>query len=205
LVVLAASACSTAHKPEADPKRIIDLLKTIDHNVPGPGGAPDCKPDDLIGGASMTMLTLDRITGSPPNPGPTREDWINPPELDSPAARELIDDKADDLVKRQATYELLSAPFYLIFAVDLVDAPMANGIKDLKRGMVATRALRFDRNGAPVCIKVMEFQQSLEKSDWAILKSNLPTIDPKVRSVLREDLRSLMLKHVAALGRPDST
>ena len=47
------------------------------------------------------------------------------------------------------------------------------------------------------------FQQSLAKSDWAIVKSNLAVIDPKVAKVLRDDLRDLLLKHVAALGRPD--
>ena len=81
---------------------------------------------------------------------------------------------------------------------------MALGVKDLKRGSVATRVLRYDREGNIQCVKVMEIHQSLDKSDWAILKSNLPTIDPKVRDVLRDDLREQLLKNVAALGRPKS-
>jgi hypothetical protein len=201
-VVIGFAACSTSHKPEADPKRLVPIVQAIDKNTPAPGGAPDCTPDQMLGGATMTMATALKIGGVEANAGPTREDWINPAELDSPAAREIIDPARDDTTKRQAAYELLSAPFYLIYRVDLVDAPMAMGVKDLKRGAVFTRVLRYDREGKIECAKVMSFQQTLDKSDWAILKSNLPTIDPKVRDVLRADLREQMLKHVAALGRP---
>ncbi|HET9624854.1 MAG TPA: hypothetical protein VFP84_25980 [Kofleriaceae bacterium] len=199
---LAAAACASKHKPEADPQRLVPIMQAIDKNTPAPGGAPDCEPEQMIGGATMTMLTALKIGHEEPDAGPTRELWINPPELDSPAARELIDPSTDDDTKRHAAYELLSAPFYLVYRVDLVDAPMAIGIKDLKRGTVSTRVLRYDREGKIECVRVMVFQQTLEKSDWAILKSNLPTIDPKVRDVLRDDLRDLMLKNVAALGRP---
>lgn len=203
VALLAASAsCSTSHKPEANPKRLVPIMQAIDKNTPAPGGAPECDPEQMIGGATMTMVTVLKLAGEEANVGPTREDWINPSELDSPAARELIDPATDDNTKRQAAYELLSAPFYLVYRVDLVDAPMAVGIKDLKRGAVASRVLRYDRTGKIECAKVMMFQQTLEKSDWAILKSNLPAIDPKVRDVLRDDLRELMLKYVAALGRP---
>ena len=195
-------ACSTSHRPEADPKRLVPIMQAIDKNTPAPGGAPDCTPDQMIGGATMTMATALQIGGVEANAGPTREAWINPAELDSPAARELLDPAVGETTQRQAAYELLSAPFFLIYRVDLVDAPMAMGVKDLKRGAVFTRVLRYDRAGKVECVKVMSFQQTLEKSDWAILKSNLPTIDPKVRDVLREDLREQMLKHVAALGRP---
>jgi hypothetical protein len=199
---LAAAACSTKHKPEADPKRLVPIMQAIDKHTPAPGGAPECEPAQMIGGATLTMVTALELGGEDANAGPTREAWINPAELDSPAARELLDPAIDDTVKRQAAYELLSAPFYLIYRVDLVDAPMAMGVKDLKRGAVFTRVLRYDRKGDIECATVMSFQQTLDKSDWAILKSNLPTIDPKVRDVLREDLREQMLKHVAALGRP---
>lgn len=199
----AAAACSTSHKPEADPARLVPIMKAMDQNTPAPGGAPTCRPDDMIGGATLTQVALLKIAGEPANPGPEREDWINPAELDSPAARELIDPSVDETTKRQAAYELLSAPFYLVYRVDLVDAPMAIGVKDLKRGTVGVRALRFDRQGNIVCVKVMTFQNTLAKSDWAILKSNLAVMDPKVSAALRDDLRAQFLAHVAALGRPD--
>ena len=50
---------------------------------------------------------------------------------------------------------------------------------------------------------MLTFQNSQEKSDWAILKSNLPVIDPKVAEALRDDLRAQLLRHVPALGRPE--
>ena len=204
LVAMAAAACNSNHKPEADPGRLVPLVKTIDKNTPTPGAAPDCTPDQMIGGATMTQVSLLKIEGEPANPGPEREDWINPSELDSPAVREVIDPATDETTKRQAAYELLSAPFYLIYRIDIVDAPMAIGVKDLKRGTVGARVLRYDREGELVCIKVLTFQNSLAKSDWAILKSNLAVMDPKVSAALRDDLRNELLKHVRALGRPST-
>jgi hypothetical protein len=203
LACLAAAACSTSHKPEADPARVVSIMKAIDQHSPGPGDVPDCSPSDMIGGATLTQLTALQIGGIPAHPGAEREDWMNPPELDSPAARELLDPAVDETTKRQAAYELLSAPFYLVYRIDLVDAPMAVGLKDLRRGVVGMRTLRFDREGNSICAKVLLFQQSLAKSDWAIVKSNLAAMDPKVSKVLRDDLHDLLLKHVAALGRPD--
>jgi hypothetical protein len=198
-----ATACSTTHKPEADPARLVPIMKAMDKNTPAPAGAPVCKPDQMVGGATMTQVTLLKIAKEPANEGPERDDWINPAELDSPAARELIDPAADETTKRQAAYELLSAPFFLVYRIDIVDAPMAIGVKDLKRGTLGARVLRYSRKGDIECIKVLTFQNSLEKSDWAILKSNLPTIDPKVAAALRDDLRDQLLKHVPALGRPE--
>ncbi len=199
-----ATACTNSHKPEADPARLTAIMAAMDKNTPAPGGAPACTPDQMIGGATMTQVTLLKIAQEPANIGPTRDDWINPAELDSPAARELIDPNTDETTRRQAAYELLNAPFYLVYRIDIVDAPMAIGVKDLKRGTVGTRVLRYDRKGDIVCVKVMVFQNTLAKSDWAILKSNLAVMDPKVSEALREDLRSELLRHVQALGRPDA-
>jgi hypothetical protein len=203
LALLAAAAACSSHKPEADPARLDPILKAMDRNTPAPGAAPVCGPQDLIGGASMTQLTLLKITKEPPNLGPEREDWINPPELDSPAARELIDPGAEESTRWQAAYELLSAPFYLVYRIDIVDAPMAIGVKDLKRGTVTFRVLRYDRQGNIVCAKVVAFQNTRDKSDWAIVKSNLAVMDPKISAALRDDLRDQLLRYVAALGRPD--
>jgi len=200
---LLATGCSTQHKPEADPARLVSLMQTMDKHTPAPGGAPTCTPEQMIGGATMTQVSLLKIAKEPANAGPERDDWINPAELDSPAARELIDPAADETTKRQAAYELLSAPFYLVYRVDLVDAPMALKIKELKRGTVSLRAVRFDKKGNVACVKVMIVLNNLEVSDNAILKSNLVVMDPKVSEELRNDLRDQLLKHVAALGRPD--
>lgn len=201
---LAGAACSTTHKPEADPARLVPIMKAIDKNTPAPGGAPVCKPEQLVGGATLTQLTVLKLGKEPPNPGPARADWINPPELDAPAARELLDPKTDETTQRQAAYELLSAPFFVVYRIDMVDAPMALGIKDLKRGNVGMRALRYDRKGQIECVKVVVFQNSVEKSDWAIVKSNLAVMDPKVSEALRDDLKAELFKNVRALGRKDA-
>lgn len=197
------AACSTSQKPEADPARLVPIMKAMDKHTPAPGAAPDCKPEQMVGGATMTQLTLLKIANEPPNKGAERAEWINPPELDSPAARELIDPKVDETTRRQAAYELLSAPFFLVYLIDIVDAPMALGVKDLKRGTVGSRVLRYDTKGNIVCVKVVNFQNTLEVSDEAILKSNLAVMDPKVAATLRDDLRAQLLRRVPSLGRPE--
>ena len=203
-LAIAAAACSTKHKPEADPARLKPIMRAIDRNAPAPGAVPMCKPEQMIGGATLTQVTVLKLGEDTANPGAERADWINPPELDSPAARELIDPATDETTKRQAAYELLSAPFFLVYRIDLVDAPMALAIKDLRRGFVNGRALRYTPAGDIVCARVMIVAQTLAKSDWAIIKSNLPTIDPKIAQELRDDLRAQFLRAVAALGRPET-
>ena len=74
LAAIAAAACNSNHKPEADPERLVPLVKTIDKNTPTPGAAPDCTPDHMIGGATMTQVSLLKIEREPDNPGATRQD-----------------------------------------------------------------------------------------------------------------------------------
>jgi hypothetical protein len=127
---------------------------------------------------------------------------VNPHELDSPAARTLIDDKATDKQKRQAAAELLSAPFFLVYHVDLVNAPMALEVKELKRGTVGARAVRFDKTGTAQCVRVFYFQNDKELNEEMIKKSNQALIDPAVAKALRDDLRVQMLKRIPALTLP---
>ena len=78
-----ATACSTTHKPEADPARLVPIMKAMDKNTPAPAGAPVCKPDQMVGGATMTQVTLLKIASEPANEGPERDDCsqigIHPP------------------------------------------------------------------------------------------------------------------------------
>lgn len=201
--LVALAACNTSHKPEADPARITTLAKAMDKNSPGLGVGRACTPDDLIGGASMTQVTMLKLAQATINAGPEREEWTNPHELDSPAALELIDDQTDETTKRQAAYELLSAPFFIVYRADMVDAPMALKVKDLKRGTVGYHVVRYNQKGELDCASVMMIQNSKAKSDWAILKSNLAVMDPQVSAELRADMKSELLKEVAALGRKD--
>ena len=196
-------ACDTSHKPEADPARITTVAKAMDANTPGIGVGRPCTPEELIGGATMTQLTMLKLAQANVNAGPEREEWINPQELDSPAALELINDDVDETTKRQAAFELLSAPFYLVYRIDLVDCPMCLKIKELKRGTVGLHVIRYNRKGELECTNNVTVQNSKPKSDWAIVKSNLALMDPQISADLRADMKAEMLKQIAALGRKE--
>jgi hypothetical protein len=198
------AACDSSHKPEADPARVQTLAKAMDKNSPGIGVGRPCLPEELVGGATMTQLALLKLADNHINPGPEREPWTNPPELDSPAVHEILDENVDETTKRQAAYELLSAPFFVVYRADLVDAPMAIKVKELKRGTVGYRVIRYNQKGGLDCDNVLMVQNSKGKSDEAIVKSNLAVMDPEVSAGLRDDLKAELLKRVAALGRKDA-
>lgn len=201
LAVLA--ACSSKPKaPEADPAKITAIAQQMAKTFPGPG-MKECDGKDVVGGATMTARTFFALSGSHfDHAKPEYQDYVNPPELDSPAARTLIDPKASETQKRQAAAELLAAPFYLVYHVDLVNAPMALEVKELKRGTVGARAVRFDRTGNAQCVRVFFFQNDKQLSDESIAKSNKALIDPAVAKALRDDLRVQMLKRIPALTLP---
>jgi hypothetical protein len=150
----------------------------------------------------MTASSFFKLAEYQPSKKPEYAEWVNPAELDSPAARTLTDPKASTKAKRQAAAELLAAPFYLVYHVDLVNAPMALEVKELKRGTVGARAIRFDKAGNAVCARVFYWRNDKAKSDKAIEKSNKALIDPAVAQELREDLRFEMLKRVGVLALP---
>src|SRR6185436_4312664 len=97
-------------------------------NVPTPG-APNCSGEQVLGGVSMTMVTLLQLGQEKVRDVPERQPWGNPPDLDAPAARVLLDEQAGKTAKRRAAAELAAAPFYLIYLVDHIDVPMALGVK----------------------------------------------------------------------------
>jgi len=205
LVVLAlvTSACSSKAKaPEADPAKFVAIAKQMAKTFPGPG-MKECDGKDVVGGATFTATTFFQIAESKfDTQKPEYQEYVNPAELDSPAARTLIDAKASETQKRQAAAELLSAPFYLVYHVDLVNAPMALEIKELKRGTVGARAVRFDKTGNAQCVRVFYWQNDKALNDAAIAKSNKATMDPAVAKELRDDLRAQMLKRIPALTLP---
>jgi hypothetical protein len=187
--------------PEADPAVFTAIANTMVKNVPLIG-APECTGEQVIGGATMTVRTLLQIAKQSIDDRPERQEYVNPPELDAPAARVLADEKASQTAKRRAAAELATAPFYLVYLIDNVDAPMALGIKELKRGGGGGRAIKYDRAGNLQCIRVFVWQNDKQLSDAAIAKSDRPTIDPAISQQLRDDLRVQLLKRIAALGAP---
>ena len=203
LSLVALVACGNKAKlPEADPAPIVAALKQAVKSFPGPG-APECKDTDVVGGATMTAVTFFQIAGFQYDAAkPEYQDWVNPHELDSPAARTLADPKASTTAKRQAAAELNAAPFYLVYHIDLVNAPMALEVKELKPGTVGARAVRFDKRGYPTCARVFHWQNDKAVSDSAIKRSNKAQIDPAIAKELRDDLRKQYLERVKVLSLP---
>lgn len=187
--------------PEADPAPFVALANTMIKNVPVPG-APECTGEQVLGGATMTLRTLLQMAKHSIADRPEREEFVNPPELDSPAARVLADEKASERDRRRAAAELATAPFYLVYLIDHIDVPMALGVKELKRGVAGGRALKYDKAGNLQCVRVFLWQNDKQLSDAAIAKSNKAVMDPAISKQLRDDLREQLLKRIAALGAP---
>ena len=190
--------------PEAEPAAAQALADTLVRNSPSVGQARECQAHELIGGSTMTHATITELAGRPGSSEPEGTEWANPPELDSPAARQLLDDATDLPTKRRAAAELLSAPFHLVYRIDLVNVPMALGIKELKRGVVNARAIRYDRAGKVECVLVFVYQNDEARSNWAMDRSDGAQMDPEVSRILREDLKEQLLKTVVTLGDPNA-
>jgi hypothetical protein len=200
--VAAAAACgkgtSEPKLPEADPAEVTKLAATMAKNVPTPAAVRDCTQQDLDGGPSMTFRTLMQLGEQKLSDQPQEAAWINPAELDAPAARVLVDPKPDAPKKaaRQAAAELLAAKFWVTYKVDLVNAPMALGVKELKIGTIHTRIVRYEKTGVPSCVLIFNFQNDRAVSDQAIEISDKAAIDPAVAKLLREDLVAQYIKLV---------
>ena len=196
LAVALVAACgkSAPPPPEADPAKVIDVAKTLGTNMPGMSTVRNCTDADYPGTVSMTWRSLLLLSGDVPSKEPRDADWINPPELDAMQVRELLEGK-DTKVKRRAAAHVLDAKAYLVFKVDVVNAPMALGFKELKIGTVLGRVIRFEKNLTPTCVGMFEFQNDQAKSDWAISVSDKAVIDPAVAKALRDDLAAQYLKN----------
>ena len=197
LLVLAGVACTGAcHRaPEADPAKFVAIADRMVNDVPAPTAVPTCKPEQLTG-APMTRRTLLQIDHRELEKIPELSDWMNPTELDAPAALVLADPSADDSARRRATAELLAAPAYLIYRLDMVAAPVALGVRDLKIGTIGGRLIRYDKTGAPVCVVLFTFQNDKDKSDAAIARSRASAVvSPEVAKEMRDDLHEQYLEH----------
>jgi hypothetical protein len=195
LAALAVVACGKKPPPppEADPAKIVPIAKQMVQNVPPPAGSHDCALTELTG-ARLTNPTLRLIAGFTNADDPEHADWINPSELETPAARVLADPKSDPLAARRAAAELLAAPGFVVYRIDIVNAPIALGVKDPKLGTVGARAIHYDKAGQPTCVLYFTFANDKAKSDWAISKSDRAIIDPVVAKAMRDDLREQYLK-----------
>ena len=191
LVVL---ACCGKSAPEADPAKVKQLAAKMTREVPTPAATRECTPADLAGGATLTFRTLTLLAGGALAPDkPEEAEWINPPELDAPAARILAAPRSERAA-REAAAQLLAAPFYVVYKVDLVNAPMALGVKELKVGNVGTRVIRYEKTGKPTCVQVFIFENDHAVNDAAVAKSDQATMDPAISKLLRDDLAVQYIK-----------
>ncbi len=194
----ASTACgksSSKKKPEADPALVKALAAKMAHSVPAPAALRDCSSDDLTGGIPMTFRSLVVLAGLPlPPDKPEYAEWINPPELEADAVRTLMTATAKPIEQRQAAAVLINAPFWVAYKVDMVNAPMALGVKELKTGTIATRVIRYEKTGIPSCALVFFFQNDKAISDDAIAKSDKAVIDPAIAKILRDDLTAQFIK-----------
>jgi hypothetical protein len=181
--------------PEADPAKVAVLAKQLVANMPGMAAVRQCKDADFANTTPLTFRSTLLLAGEAPSTTEPRDaEWINPPQLDGAAIRTLLDSK-DTTAKRRAAAEVLASKAFLMFKVDVVNAPMALLVKELKIGTILSRAIRYEANGQPTCVINVDFQNDRAKSDWAISVSDKTLIDPKVAQALREDLADQFLKH----------
>lgn len=186
----ALAACGKK-KPEADPAKVSALAKIIANNPPPFAGVRPCAAADFQQ-PSMSQPTLLRLAKEEVPATHERVGWINPPELDAPYARVLVD-STDEKLRRQAAAEFLAVKAFMVFRVDMVDVPLALEIKELKRGAVGIRAIGYDAKGELTCVKQFTVQNDKEKSEWAMKTTDKARVDPAVAQALRDDLKVQLL------------
>lgn len=196
-IALVASGCGGEKVPEADPAKVTALAKQMIANIPAPAGARDCTVGDLHA-VPMTAATLFQLAGEPlPAKRPEYESWVNPPSLDAPAARVLLDTGASQTDHRRAAATLLGAHAFIVYKVEMVNVPLALEVKELKRGAVGMRAIGYEPNGTPKCILVFTVQNDLAVANWAMDQSNKARIDPAIAKAVRLDLTKQIEARIA--------
>ena len=194
LTVLGLGACK-AKQPEADPAKVKNLAHQLIANEPGMSAVRECKDADYANTIPMTWRSLRTIAGDPITKENREAEWINPTQLDAPAIRTFLEANDTTQKRRAAATILAKNAAYLVHKVDVVNAPIALGIKELKIGSASARAIRYERNGKPTCVSLVDFTNDRAKSDWAIRVSDKTLIDPAVAKAMRDDLADQYVKH----------
>lgn len=196
-LVIVAAACG-ARVPEADPAQVAAKAKEMADNPPAPAGVPACTGADLRDGLKLSWRSLLRLAHEELRDVPERAAWSNPPVLDDAAVRTLLDEHADARARRRAAAVFVRARAYVVYRVDMVDVPLALMVKELKRGFVGVRAIRY-AGGAATCVKVFNVQNDKATSEWAMDQSNRAAIDPAVAQALRDDYAAQLAAAIRAL------
>ncbi len=201
LTAIAACGGKKPGGPEGDPAKVTELAKKMVTNVPPPAGARPCTIGDLLG-TQLTMTTLLRLAKDPVPDKFEYQEFVNPPSLDAPAASVLLDAKSVDDARRAAAGTLLAAKTFIVIKTEMVNVPMALGVKEMKRGALGMRAIGYDTTGTPTCIHVFTVRNDKQLSEWAMDHSDKPLIDPAVAKALRDDLTVQLVKTIADQKQP---
>ena len=110
----------------------------------------------------------------------------------------LLDATSSDEDRRTAAGRLLAAKTFIVIKTEMVNVPMALGVKEMKRGALGMRAIGYDATGTPTCIHVFTVRNDKQLSEWAMDQSDKPLIDPAVAKALRDDLTVQLVKTIAA-------
>jgi len=191
LALVALVGCGGKSKPEADPAKVQAIANQMANNPPPLAGMRACEAADFALPA-MTQPTLLKLAHQEIPATAERLPWMNPPEVDVPYARVLID-SADEKLRRQAAAEFLAAKGHMVIRIDMLDVPLALEIKELKRGAVGARAIGYDMTGHPICVKPFTVQNDKALSESAMQRSDRARVDPAIAQELRDDLKVQLL------------
>ena len=194
--VLALAACGKS-APEADPDKVRALADRLLRIMPPLAGVRACVEADYELPAISLVTAIELAKETMPD-RPEFERWINPPEIDAPAFRTVLESK-DQTQRRRAAHQLLGAKGYIVYRVDMVNVPLALEIKELKRGAVGVRAVGIDKQDRVFCVRNFIVQNDKEKSEWAMKMTTLPTVDPMVAKALRDDLTFQIKERISEL------
>jgi hypothetical protein len=193
-VVACGKKAADPPKPTADPAKVRALAAQMIHNTPVMAAVPVCKDTDFAGAVTVTSRTLEVLAQEPVPKDPEHAEWINPPSLESPAMRVIATADATSQPAREAAAELLAAKTWLVYRVEMVNAPLALAVRELKIGTVGTRLIVYDNKGVPTCARPFYFQNDKAKSDWAIANADHAVIPPEIVQAMKDDLAAQFVK-----------
>jgi hypothetical protein len=203
LLGVVSTACGGSKKADGDPEKVKELAGKFLKNIPMPAALPECTPADLTGTFPLTEMTAVKLAKMPMPKEVEFADWTNPSELDFPTAWVLADESSPAATKREAAGELLAGKGFVMYHIDLVDIPIAVGVKELKRGYAGYRAIRYDTKGKATCVQVFAVKNSKKVAEWAqdqVEKASI--VEPAVARAVQDDFRAQLKATIASLGLP---
>jgi hypothetical protein len=86
-----------------------------------------------------------------------------------------------------------------VYRAEMIDVPLATGVKELKRGAAGLRAIGYDGAGNVTCITVFTIKPDKDVSEWAMDQSDKAVVDPAIAKALQQDLKIQLRARVASL------